>query len=101
MKKKIFICEFVTGGGYFGKKIPKKLFIQAEAIVNSLLEDFSKIPNLEIIYTRDCKYKSIKKFKNTNCFFIKRNPWKHWQLILKNSDLFIENFSKSIFKGYK
>ena len=89
MKKKIFICEFVTGGGYFGKKIPKKLFVQAEAIINSLLKDFSKIPNLEIIYTRDGRFKIIKSIKNTKCFIIKNNPWKHWKLILKKSDLFM------------
>jgi len=89
MKKKIFICEFVTGGGYFGKKIPKKLFVQAEAIINSLLKDFSKIPNLEIIYTRDSRFKNIKNIKNTKCFFIRNDPWKYWKLILKKSNLFI------------
>ena len=54
--KTIFICEYVTGGGYINKKIPKKLFLQAKSIVNSLLNDFNKIPNLKIIYSLDARF---------------------------------------------
>ena len=61
--KTIFICEYVTGGGYINKKISKKLFIQARSIVKSLLNDFNKIPNLKIIYTWDYRFKKLKKLK--------------------------------------
>ena len=64
--KTIFICEYVTGGGYINKKIPKKLFLQAKSIVNSLLNDFNKIPNLKIIYSLDARFKELKKKKISN-----------------------------------
>ena len=66
--KTIFICEYVTGGGYINKKIPKKLFLQAKSIVNSLLNDFNKIPNLKIIYSLDARFNELKKKKNKKCF---------------------------------
>ena len=86
--KKIFICEYVTGGGYINKKIPKKLFLQAKSIVKSLLIDFNKIPNLKIIYTWDYRFKKLKKIKNVECLNIKKNYLKEWSIIIKKVDLF-------------
>ena len=62
--KTIFICEYVTGGGYINKKISKKLFMQANIILKSLLKDFNKISDLKIIYTRDYRYKRVRGLKN-------------------------------------
>jgi predicted ATP-grasp superfamily ATP-dependent carboligase len=86
--KTIFICEYVTGGGYINKKISKKLIIQARSIVKSLLNDFNKIPNLKIIYTRDYRFKKLKKLKNVECFYIKKNPLKKWSILIKKVDYF-------------
>ena len=86
--KTIFICEYVTGGGYINKKISKKLFVQANIILKSLLNDFNKIPNLKIIYTWDYRYKEITKRKRTQCVFIKKKPWKIWSQLIKKSDFF-------------
>ena len=86
--KTIFICEYVTGGGYINKKISKKLFLQAKSIVKSLLIDFNKIPNLKIIYTWDYRFKKLKKIKNTECLTIKKNPLKEWNIIIKKVDIF-------------
>tara|TARA_Y100000590_G_C15549450_1_gene950314 strand:- start:60 stop:980 length:921 start_codon:yes stop_codon:yes gene_type:complete len=88
MNKKIFICEYVTGGGYINKKIPKSLFQQAKAIVKSLLHDFNKIPNLKIIYTLDYKYKRFEKFKNVKCIYVKKNFRKVWISLIKKTDVF-------------
>ena len=86
--KTIFICEYVTGGGYINKKISKKLFIQAKSIVKSLLNDFNKIPNLKIIYTWDYRFKKLKKLKNVECFYIKKTPLKKWSILIKKVDYF-------------
>ena len=64
--KTIFICEYVTGGGYINKKISKKLFLQAKSILKSLIIDFNKIPNLKIVYTWDYRFKKLKKKKMLN-----------------------------------
>ena len=86
--KTIFICEYVTGGGYINKKISKKLFLQAKSILKSLIVDFNKIPNLKIVYTWDYRFKKLKKIKNVECFEIKRKPLKKWSNIIKKSDIF-------------
>ena len=86
--KTIFICEYITGGGYINKKISKKLFLQAKSILKSLIIDFNKIPNLKIVYTWDYRFKKLKKIKNVECFEIKRKPLKKWSNIIKKSDIF-------------
>ena len=86
--KTIFICEYVTGGGYINKKISKKLFLQAKTIVKSLLYDFNKIPNLKIIYAWDYRFKKLKKRKNVTCFHIKRSPKKNWKNLIRKSDIY-------------
>ena len=86
--KTIFICEYITGGGYINKKISKKLFLQAKSILKSLIIDFNKIPNLKIVYTWDYRFKKLKKIKNVECFEIKRRPLKKWNNIIKKSDIF-------------
>ena len=86
--KTIFICEYVTGGGYINKKISKKLFLQAKSILKSLIIDFNKIPDLKIVYTWDYRFKKLKKIKNVECFEIKRSPLKKWNNIIKKSDVF-------------
>ena len=55
------------------KKLVKKLYKQANIILKSLLNDFNKISNLKIVYTRDQRFKKIK-VKNAKCFFIKKKP---------------------------
>ena len=91
--KKIFICEFVTGGGYINKKISKKLYKQANIILKSLLNDFNKISNLKIVYTRDQRFKKIK-VKNAKCFFIKKKPLKKWSKLIKQADYFFPMHQK-------
>ena len=86
--RKIFICEYVTGGGYINKKISKKIFIQANIILKSLLNDFNKISNLKIIYTWDYRFKKLKKLKNVECFYIKKTPLKKWSILIKKVDYF-------------
>tara|TARA_B100000029_G_scaffold281247_1_gene275376 strand:- start:12557 stop:13483 length:927 start_codon:yes stop_codon:yes gene_type:complete len=88
--KKIFICEYVTGGGYINNKVPKKLFLQARTIVKSLLIDFNEIDNLKIIYTWDYRLKKrIKKNKNTECIIIKKEPTFLWKNIIKKVDFYL------------
>ena len=53
-----------------------------------MLNDFNKIPNLDIIYTWDTRYKRITSVKNAKCIFIKNNPWKVWSNLIKKSDYF-------------
>ena len=86
--KTIFICEYVTGGGYINKKIPKKLFLQAKSIVNSLLNYFKKIPNLKKIYSFDARFNQLKKKKNIKCFKINKKPIENWKKLLRKTDIY-------------
>ncbi len=50
---KIFVFEFVTGGGMVGEPLPSHLVREADLMVRSLLEDLARIPGVERLASRD------------------------------------------------
>ena len=55
---KIFVYEFVTGGGWYAMpgQPPASLLAEGTAIRNALAEDFSKIPNVQVAVLRDERF---------------------------------------------
>lgn len=50
---KIFVCEFVTGGGMTGGPLPASLTREADLILQTLLTELSEIPGVELLTSRD------------------------------------------------
>jgi len=50
---KIFIHEFITGGGLAGKELPASLLREGFLMLEALLEDFSLLPQHQIITSYD------------------------------------------------
>jgi predicted ATP-grasp superfamily ATP-dependent carboligase len=50
---KIFVFEFVTGGGMAGEPLSSQLVREADLMVRSLLDDLSRIPGVERLASRD------------------------------------------------
>lgn len=50
---KIFVCEFVTGGGMIGGPLPAGLTREADLILRTLLSELSVIPGVELLTSRD------------------------------------------------
>lgn len=50
---RIFVYEFVTGGGMAGRVLPPSLVHEADLMVRTLLEDLAEIPGVECFTTRD------------------------------------------------
>lgn len=45
---KVLIFEYVTGGGFLGEQIPKSLAHEGRMMVNALVSNFEKLPEVEI-----------------------------------------------------
>ena len=50
---KIFVCEFVTGGGMTGGPLPTSLTREADLILRTLLTELSAVPGVELLTSRD------------------------------------------------
>lgn len=52
---KIFVCEFVTGGGLYRAALPPSLAREGSMMLQSLLNDLAEIPGVEIVTTHDMR----------------------------------------------
>jgi predicted ATP-grasp superfamily ATP-dependent carboligase len=50
---KIFVCEFVTGGGLYREPMPFSLAREGGLMLQALLEDLMVIPGVEVLTSRD------------------------------------------------
>lgn len=56
---RIFVYEFVTGGGLVGQPLPPGLVHEADLMVRSLLTDLGEIPGVECFTSRDSRLAPI------------------------------------------
>jgi len=52
---RLFICEFITGGGLQGKEMPDNLVREGNIMLEAILKDFLEIGFTDIITTRDVR----------------------------------------------
>ena len=53
---RIFVYEFVTGGGLAGRPVPRSLAREGLAMRSALLEDLAAIDGHEIVTTTDTRF---------------------------------------------
>ena len=52
---RIFVFEYVTGGGFLGRALPLELVQEGELIVYALLRDLTELDGVEIVTLRDSR----------------------------------------------
>lgn len=52
-KLKIFVCEFITGGGLYNAPLPSSLAREGDAMLGALLADLCELSGIEVMTTRD------------------------------------------------
>ena len=50
---KVFAYEFITGGGLLHDPLPQSLANEGDMMVNALLDDLARLPNIEVLISRD------------------------------------------------
>jgi predicted ATP-grasp superfamily ATP-dependent carboligase len=83
---KVFVCEFVTGGGLYREPLPASLLREGELMRNAVLQDLSQIENLNVTVTCDVRV-SIP--LNVECVSIEpgQDVWSIWQDCMQDADL--------------
>jgi predicted ATP-grasp superfamily ATP-dependent carboligase len=50
---KVFVCEFITGGGLYNAPLPASLVREGEAMLAGLLAELSELPDVSLVVARD------------------------------------------------
>lgn len=50
---RVFAYEFITGGGLLQDPLPQSLAIEGDMMVNALLDDLTRLPNVAVLVSRD------------------------------------------------
>lgn len=50
---RIFVYEFITGGGLLGQALPQSLAREGDMMLNALVDDLTELPGIEVLTSRD------------------------------------------------
>lgn len=83
-KLKIFVCEFITGGGLYNAPLPPSLAKEGDAMLGALLGDLLQLPDVAITTTRDPRLPALD-------FPVRIEPaqeniWEHWSQCIAEAD---------------
>lgn len=84
-KVKIFVCEFITGGGLYREPLPPSLLREGTLMRDALLRDLAELDGVEVIMTYDSRlpppfvYHAIPIAKDDDA-------WKIWDQCIANAN---------------
>jgi predicted ATP-grasp superfamily ATP-dependent carboligase len=83
--KKIFVCEFITGGGLCDETLPESLVKEGTLIRDALLQDLSEL-SYEVSTTYDVRFDAP--VLCATCVAVNKNDdvWQIWQLQMQAAD---------------
>lgn len=83
--KKIFVCEFITGGGLCAEQLPESLAKEGALMRDALLQDLSQLP-YSVSTTVDARLEPPTLV--TNCIAVQPDDsvWKIWETQIKRAD---------------
>ena len=83
---RIFVVEYITGGGLADRQISAGLLNEAEAMLGALLDDLSLIPEVELLVSRDPRLPAL----NYHCGIFTPVPgsdvWEDWKHCIDSCD---------------
>jgi tyramine---L-glutamate ligase len=83
--KKIFVCEFITGGGLCAEQLPESLVKEGRLMRDALLKDLSDLP-YQVYTTADARLKPP--INVASCLVIQPHAdiWEIWEKQIKHVD---------------
>ena len=90
MGLRLFVCEYVTGGGLAGRLLPPSLCREGDMMLGALVKDLRDLPGVELVLTRDARLTAPDGPPNGSVD-IRRledgdDPWPVWRRIAAEAD---------------
>jgi predicted ATP-grasp superfamily ATP-dependent carboligase len=83
---KIFVCEFVTGGGLYRELLPASLLREGALMRDAVLQDLSQLENVQVTMTCDVR---VSVPLNAECISIEpsQDIWSVWHNAMQEADM--------------
>jgi predicted ATP-grasp superfamily ATP-dependent carboligase len=83
-KLKVFVCEFITGGGLYNAPLPPSLAREGDAMLGALLADLLQLPEVEVATTRDPRLSAPALPVRVET--AQENIWELWERCIADAD---------------
>jgi len=83
---RIFVCEYITGGGLAGEALPVALAAAGDAMLRALLKDLRAIPAVKTATTRDARLPSLDPDIETQVISPAGSVWERWEQCIEAAD---------------
>ena len=81
---KLFICEFVTGGGLLETELPENLVAEGELMLQGLIRDCLELNRFQVCTTRDNRLPDLD--LDVEIIPVSEDAWETWSHILERVD---------------
>lgn len=82
---KIFVCEFVTGGGLYRDDLPASLAKEGALMLDAILSGLSRLPDVDLITTHDFRL-SPKHTLSSVSIAPEQDVWAEWERCMETAD---------------
>lgn len=82
---KIFVCEFVTGGGLYREALPSSLAKEGELMLHAVLDGLSRLPDVELVTTHDHRLTPKHVFPSAR-ITPEQDVWVIWEQCVQDAD---------------
>jgi predicted ATP-grasp superfamily ATP-dependent carboligase len=83
---RVFVCEFVTGGGLAGRPLPPGLCREGDMMLQALVKDLAELPGLEVAVTRDRRLPAPGLPCAMSWVDAGDDPWALWHAAITDAD---------------
>ncbi|MDR2219969.1 MAG: ATP-grasp domain-containing protein [Methylobacillus sp.] len=82
---KIFVCEFVTGGGLYREPLPSSLAQEGALMLNAVMSGLSRLPDIEIVTTHDARLAASHARASVK-IMPEQDVWAIWEQCMREAD---------------
>jgi predicted ATP-grasp superfamily ATP-dependent carboligase len=84
---KLFVCEFVTGGGLYREPLPASLLREGEMMRDAVWRDFSALPDMQLVTTVDIRLPLPQGWDELVHVAHEDDVWAIWQRCIQEADM--------------
>jgi tyramine---L-glutamate ligase len=83
---RIFVCEYVTGGGLSGQPLPASLSREGDMMLTALVKDLASLDGVEIVTTRDKRLPALQADADVLKIDTPGEFWPRWTELIRSAD---------------
>jgi predicted ATP-grasp superfamily ATP-dependent carboligase len=83
---RIFVCEFLTGGGLAGRPAPAALCREGDIMLRALAADLAEIRGIDVVVARDARFGDPDLDVELHWIDPARDPWPAWRELIAQCD---------------